>query len=314
MDKAEIRAIVEKVLSRRGLFAPPQDQTLPQGRMPLQSQIPTQGQMPPEPRQPPEPGKLSLEVSARHVHLTREAVKRLFGGDEALRARRALSQPGEFLSEQRVRLKGPDGVLDNVAILGPERGAVQVELSLTDARMLGIDAPLRLSGDLSDAAEVEIEGPSGSIRAKAAIVAKIHLHLRPVDAETLGLKNGSSVCVRVKSRRPLTFEDVPVRVRDDFMPALHIDFDEANACMYRKGDSFEILSSAAAGKPAGAGKPARNEAAPRRTGRKTALVTEADAKKLVRTGGKIQLPGGTIVTPAAKDVFYEAHCRIEWEQ
>jgi propanediol utilization protein len=306
MDKAEIRAIVEKVLKKQGLFTLRDNQG---------SDIPD----------------IPIEVSARHVHLTRDAVEKLFGS--SLKALRALSQPGEFLSEQRVRLKGPNGALDKVAILGPERKAVQAELSLTDARALGIDAPLRLSGDLSDAAEIEIEGPSGSIRAKAAIVAKIHLHLRPSDAGALGLENGGIARVRVQSRRPLTFEDVVVRVRDDFMPALHIDFDEANACMYRQGDRLEILPPETAGNTPGtaarvsqtarpgAAAPANRTVPPSQTvpsgpaapPGKAALVTEAGAKRLAKAGSKIRLPKGTIITPAAKDVFYEAHCRIEWE-
>jgi hypothetical protein len=136
------------------------------------------------------------------------------------------------------------------------------------------------------------------------------------------------VRVRVKSRRPLTFEDVPVRVREDFMPALHIDFDEANACMYQPGDSFEILppetaeqilpkaAPGAAASRSGAAAPFGKTVPPSRAvppRQKAALVTEADAKRLVKAGTKIRLSKGTIVTPAAKDVFYEARRGIAWE-
>jgi hypothetical protein len=196
---------------------------------------------------------------------------------------------------------------------------------MTDARLLGVDAPLRLSGDLSGAAEIEIAGTEGALRAKAAIVAKIHLHLRPCDAGVLGLKDGLSVRVCIRSRRPLAFEDVPVRVREDFMPALHIDFDEANACMFKAGDRCEILPPEpssrtengvrTAGCTADGVQALRSQTArfPARPVSLSTLITEADAKRLVKPGGKVRLPKGSILTPSAKDIFAEAYCKIEKE-
>jgi propanediol utilization protein len=242
------------------------------------------------------------------VHLTAAALEALFGPGAGLTAVRALSQPGEFLSDKRVRLAGPKGVIDNVAVLGPLRRAVQAELSVTDARILGISPPLRVSGDLSDAVDIDITGPAGTLRAKgAAIIARNHLHLRPADAGLYRLGNGDSVRVRVFTRRPLTFEDVAVRVSDNYMPALHLDFDEANACMLKSGDKAEILS------PSGA--PAVQAAAPGPAFgvSKPALITEAEAKRLVlKAGEKIILPKGSILTPSAKDVFLHAHCTVEY--
>jgi hypothetical protein len=189
-----------------------------------------------------------------------------------------------------------------VAVLGPLRRAVQAEVSVTDARNLGISPPLRVSGDLSNAADIDIAGPSGTLHAKgAAIVARNHLHLRPADAALYQVRNGDSVRVRVHAERPLTFENVAVRVDDNFMPALHLDADEANACMLKAGDRVEIASPAGA-----AGGPSPELP-------KTALITEAAAKRMVQKNGeKIILPRGSILTPSAKDVFLHAHCTVEY--
>ncbi|MDR3192080.1 MAG: phosphate propanoyltransferase, partial [Treponema sp.] len=210
MDKEEIRKIVEKVLKKKGFYDGSRG-SCPGSRRTGGPAIP-------------------VEVSARHVHLTREALDTLFGPQAGLTEKRALSQPGEFLSQERVRLIGPKGDIGNVAILGPLRKAVQVEISLTDARVLGAEAPLRLSGDLAGAADLYIAGPAGVLHAKgSAIIAKNHIHLPPQDAKALGLSDGAAVRVRLNTQRPLVFEDVAIRVRDNFMPAMHIDFDEANA-------------------------------------------------------------------------------------
>ena len=153
--------------------------------------------------------EIPAEASARHVHLTRESVEALFGKGAALTKRRDLSQKGEFLSEQRVRVVTPKGELSNVAVLGPERSAVQVELSRSDCRVLGIQAPVRLSGNLSGAADVYLIGPNGMVQADgSAIVAKAHIHLPPDEAVRRGLHDGQLVSVRMESSRPLTFEGI----------------------------------------------------------------------------------------------------------
>ena len=174
--------------------------------------------------------EVPVEISARHVHLTTQAMETLFGHGYQLTHKRDLSQPGEFLSGERVKVVTRKGEIDNVAVLGPVRQAVQVELSMTDARSLGIKAPVRLSGDLSDAADVILIGPAGMVEAKgSAIVAKAHVHMTPADAKAYQVSNGQTVSVRLETERPVTLEGVEVRVKDNFRLAVHIDFDEANA-------------------------------------------------------------------------------------
>ena len=249
-----------------------------------------------------------VEVSARHVHLTREAVERLFGPGHQLGKKKMLSQPGEFLSEERVKLVTPKGQIDNVAVLGPERKAVQVELSATDAKSLGLKAPVNLSGDLTGAADVVIIGPNGILKADGSvIIAKAHLHLTPADAQHYGLQDGQIISVCIDSPRPITLNGVVARVRSDMALAMHIDFDEANAGMVGSGATGTIcgVSSCCGSAPAPA--PASIQpAAPQPFLVTKKLITETDAKALkdgVGHGGCITVAKGTIVTPAAKDVF-----------
>lgn len=186
--------------------------------------------------------KILIEASGAHVHLTQEAVEKLFGAGKSLVKRRDLSQPGEFLSEQRVRLVTRTGTVDNVAVLGPVRSAVQVELSKTDCKKLGITAPVSLSGHLEGATDVMIMGDQGEMLADGAvIVARNHIHMRPEDAAFYGVSDGQTVDVEIESDRKVTFKEVPIRVSEKFMPAMHIDFDEANACGYRVGTEAFIL-------------------------------------------------------------------------
>lgn len=183
-----------------------------------------------------------IEASARHVHLTREAVEALFGPGARLTKKRDLSQPGEFLSDQRVRLVTAKGEIANVAVLGPERSAVQVELSLTDARTLGVKAPVNLSGDLSGAGDVYLMGEKGMLSAPGSVIAaKAHIHMTPADADRLGVKDGEVVRVKARTDRPVTFDQVVVRVKSSFALAMHIDFDEANACALGNGATGTIL-------------------------------------------------------------------------
>ena len=171
-----------------------------------------------------------VEVSARHVHLTQEAVECLFGKGHKLTKKRDLSQPGEFLAEERVKIVTNKGEFANVAVLGPARPAVQVELSMTDCKTLGIKAPINLSGDLTGAGDVVLFSAGGMYKAdKSVIVAKAHIHMTPKDAQTYGVKDGQKVRVRLDTPRPITVEDVLIRVKDSFALAMHIDFDEANA-------------------------------------------------------------------------------------
>ncbi len=257
-------------------------------------------------------GSVPLEVSARHVHLTRRAMEQLFAPGAKLEKQRDLSQPGEFLSRQRVKLVTAKGVIENVAVLGPERRTVQVELSMTDCRTLGVKAPVNLSGDLTGAGDVMIVGDSGCISAPGSvIVARAHIHMTPGDACRYGVRDGEHVRVRIQSVRPTTVGDVIVRVRENFALACHIDFDEANAacatcatpaCIVGKSDA---ACRAVTGAPAAA--QTRN-AAPLFDGK---LVTEAMAVTVREQGGTVQIKKGTVITPAARDIFTNAHMKIE---
>ncbi len=179
------------------------------------------------------PNEVPVEVSARHVHLSQGDVERLFGPGYQLTPKRDLSQPGQFLCEERVSLVTAKGELRNVAILGPTRSQTQVELSQTDCRTLGIKAPVRLSGNLAGAQDVHIFSPKGAIQAVGSvIIAQNHIHMTPADAQFYGVQDGQKVRVRMETGRPITFEDVLIRVSASAGLAMHIDFDEANACCF----------------------------------------------------------------------------------
>ena len=183
---------------------------------------------------------VELEASGRHVHVTREQALELFG--HPLTPQRPLSQPGQYLANERVTVVGPKGEFRNVAVLGPERKEGQVEISLTDARTLGIDAPIRLSGDVKDSPGVTLIGPGGQVKLeRGAIAARRHIHLTPEDAEKFGVKDKQVVKLQTYTARPVVFEDVAVRVSPEFASYVHLDYDEANACGFRKGDLGRIL-------------------------------------------------------------------------
>ena len=181
-----------------------------------------------------ENGPIPVELSARHVHLSEKDAIALFGAP--LTHARDLSQPGQFLCKERVRLIGPKGVMDNVAVLGPSRGKSQVEISRTDARALGVDAPVRLSGDIAGTPGMVLASQNGIIGLnEGVIVAARHIHMTPQDAARFGVKDGDKVSVRLASERPLVLEDVLVRVSGKFSLAMHIDADEGNSAGWKKG-------------------------------------------------------------------------------
>ena len=174
--------------------------------------------------------KVLVETSARHVHLTQEHIEALFGKGYQLTHKKDLSQPGQFACEERVKVVGPKKEIANVIILGPVRPATQVEVSYTDARTLGVDAPLRESGDLDGTPGIKLVGPCGEVEiASGVIVAKRHIHMTPDDAVAYGVENGQVVSVKVESGRTALLGDVVVRVSPKFALAMHIDTDESNA-------------------------------------------------------------------------------------
>lgn len=174
-----------------------------------------------------------VETSARHVHVTEETLEILFGKGYQLTKKKDLSQPGQFACEERVQVIGPKNSFPAVSILGPTRPADQVELSASDARSIGVAAPVRESGDIAGSGACKLVGPKGEVELKeGVIVAKRHIHMTPEDAENYGVKDKQVVSVKIDSpERSLVFGDVVVRVNPKFKLAMHIDTDESNAVM-----------------------------------------------------------------------------------
>lgn len=181
-----------------------------------------------------------MEASGRHVHVTAQQAQTLFG--HGLTPDRPLSQPGQYLCKERVTVIGPKGRFENVAVLGPERKEAQVEVSLTDARTLGVDAPIRPSGDVSGSSGCTLVGDKGSVElSRGVIAAQRHIHMTPEDAKQFHVNDKQIVSLKTFTDRPVVFEDVLVRVSPDFSTSVHLDYDEANACGFRKGDLGRIL-------------------------------------------------------------------------
>ena len=187
--------------------------------------------------------KVLVETSARHVHVSREALDILFGEGYELTPKKNLSQPGQFACEERVTVVGPKKELAGVSILGPVRPETQVELSLTDARSIGIVAPVRESGDIKGSAGCKLIGPKGEIEiTEGVIAAKRHIHMTPDDAAAFGVKDTQVVKVAVETDgRRLTFGDVVVRVSPKYALAMHIDTDESNAAGIAPGTMGEVI-------------------------------------------------------------------------
>ena len=183
---------------------------------------------------------IPLEASGRHVHVTKEQARQLFGHE--LTPKRPLSQPGQFLSNERVTVVGPKGKFENVAVLGPERKEAQIEVSLTDARVLGVKPPVRPSGDVSGSPGAALIGPKGRVAlGRGVIAAQRHIHMTPEDAARFHVTDKQLVSLKTFTDRPVVLEKVQVRVSPDFATFAHLDYDEANACGFREGDLGRIL-------------------------------------------------------------------------
>lgn len=181
-----------------------------------------------------------LEASGRHVHVTKEQALSLFG--HSLTPERPLSQPGQYLAKERVTVIGPKGGLRNVAVLGPERKEAQVEVSLTDGRSIGVQPPVRLSGDVKESPGCTLVGQNGRVVLDRGIIAaQRHIHLTPEEGKRFSVKDKQVVKLQTFTERPVVFDDVVVRISPDFAGAVHLDYDEANACGFQKGDLGRIL-------------------------------------------------------------------------
>jgi len=187
--------------------------------------------------------KVLVETSARHVHVTREHLDILFGEGHELTVKKMLSQPGQYACVERIDVVGPKKTLANVSILGPVRPDTQVELSLTDARSIGVAAPVRESGQIKGSGACKLVGPKGEVEiSEGVIVAKRHIHMTTADAAEFGLVDKQVVSVKVDSEgRSLIFGDVVVRVNDTYALAMHIDTDESNAAGMAPGTMGEVI-------------------------------------------------------------------------
>ncbi len=181
-------------------------------------------------------------VSNRHLHLCQADLETLFGPGHELTVLKDLGQPGQYATEEMVTLVGPKGSIPNVRVLGPVRSQTQVEVAMTDAYRLGVKPPLRDSGNLEGAAPITIEGPCGKVELGAAVIlAWRHIHMHTSDAAAYGLKDKDTVQVRTGGERGVIFENVLIRVRDNFALEMHVDTDEANAALLRNGAEVEII-------------------------------------------------------------------------
>ena len=173
--------------------------------------------------------KILVETSARHIHLSEEHINILFGEGHQLTVKKMLSQPGQFACEEKVTVKGAKGEL-KMSVLGPARKASQVEVSLTDARSIGVTAPIRESGDVAGSGAFTLVGPCGTVELSEGVIAAMrHVHMTPEDAAALGVADKEIVSVKLDTPRSLVFGDVVVRVSASYATAMHIDTDEANA-------------------------------------------------------------------------------------
>lgn len=187
--------------------------------------------------------KVMVETSAHHVHVTDEDLEILFGKGAELTKKKDLSQPGQYACFERVDVVGPKNTIKGVSILGPTRTHTQIEISLTEARKLGVDAPVRQSGDVKGSAGCKLVGPEGEIEVTEGVIAAArHIHLTPDDAEKFGIKDNQKVAIKINNDvRSLVFKDVIARVNDKFATAVHLDTDESNAAGLKGTVEAELI-------------------------------------------------------------------------
>lgn len=191
-------------------------------------------------------GKVPVGISNRHIHLSQGDLEALFGAGYQLTVRNELSQTGQFAAEETVTIEGPKSSMHNVRILGPTRKQTQIEISRTDSFALGVKPPVRDSGFLEASPGITLIGPKGTITLdRGVIIAQRHIHMTEADAKAFGVKDKDLVSVRVGGERGVTFENVLVRVRNDFVLEMHIDTDEANAAILGNGQLVEVFRNQA---------------------------------------------------------------------
>ncbi|HEY8364410.1 MAG TPA: phosphate propanoyltransferase [Haloplasmataceae bacterium] len=186
--------------------------------------------------------QLPIAMSNRHIHLSKTDLEKLFGEGYVLTKSKDLSQPGQFAANEKVDIVGPKGTLKGVRVLGPVRGNTQIEISKTDSFVLGIYPPVRDSGDIENTPGAKIIGPKGEVEIdKGVIIASRHIHMHPNDAKEFGVKDKDRVKVKVDGERGLIYDNVLIRVREDFILEMHVDIDEGNAAGVSNGQLVELL-------------------------------------------------------------------------
>lgn len=231
---------------------------------------------------------VGIGVSNRHLHVAPRDFETLFGKGKTPSVKRSISQPGQYAAAEAVSVAGPKGRIEGVRVVGPARGATQLELSPSDCQVLGIAAPVALSGKLErSAGGVTLEGPVGKVQlALGVIVAQRHLHVAPADGKTLGVADGDQVAIECgPAGRRVTLHDVLVRLGPSHATELHLDLDEANAAGVKTGDTAVIVAAAH----------------PSAAGRRRPLLTERDVALLAARGETVSLRGPYLLTPAARD-------------
>ena len=264
----------------------------------------------------PHPRPIPVGVSARHVHLSAADVEALYGAGHSLRPWRELRQPGQYAAEETVILAGPKGCLERVRVLGPPRARTQVEISRSDAVRLGLNPPVRESGDLHGSPGITLIGSKGTVQLREGLIAaRRHVHMSPADAESFGVKDGENVRILAGQERGLIFGQVIVRVKQDFVLELHLDTDEANAAGCGDGDTARLLMAGSAGAVDEKSSPllASPESGLGPVREALALVTERDIRKAWREGSDILVRKGGLVTPLARDTAKELGVQISLE-
>jgi len=232
--------------------------------------------------------EVAIGVSSRHLHVSAQDFTALFGAGKSPTPQRQISQPGQYAASEAVAVVGKGGRIADVRIVGPARGRTQLELSPSDCRVLGVSAPVALSGRLeASSGGVTLEGPAGKVTLESGvIIAQRHLHVATVDARRLGVADGDRVAVECgPAGRRVTLHDVLVRLGPTHATELHLDTDEANAAQVKTGDRAFIVAASRAGRPSG----------------RRPLLTERDVAELAARGEKVMAGGAYLLTPAARD-------------
>lgn len=267
---------------------------------------------------------VELEASGRHVHLSREAIDYLFGVGYQLTIAKELSQPGQFACKERITIKGPKGKFENVVILGPERKASQVEVSLTDAVVLGEKVPVRESGHIEGTPGITLIHKDRELKLdEGLIAAKRHIHVSPEDAEKLQVKNHEMVQVKVFGERSLIFDEVVIRISPNYRTFMHIDFDEANACGFKKGMVVKVIKkdcnqpSVDYNQIKQVSQPnqqVENEPEQNKTAAELnkKIITESDLQKIfLQKTYHVLIPENSIITPLAEDYIRKHKLEIQ---